>query len=57
MLNTILYNSDEGIKDEVNERLRKTVTTIIISTTNLPLEIMPILLSPIMMPNLTEIYL
>jgi hypothetical protein len=57
MLNTILYNSDEGIKDEVNERLRKTVTTIITSTTNLPLEIMPILFSPIMMPNLTEIYL
>jgi hypothetical protein len=57
MLKTILYNSDEGIKDEVNERLRKTVTTIITSTTNLPLEIMPILFSPIMMPNLTEIYL
>ena len=55
MLNTILYNSDEGIKDEVNERLRKTVTTIITSTTNLPLEIMPILFSPIMMSNLTEI--
>jgi hypothetical protein len=49
-LNTILYKSDEGIKDEVNKRLRKTVTTIITSTTNLPLEIIPILFSPTMMP-------
>ena len=33
MLNTILYNSGEGIKDEANKRLRKTVTTIIITST------------------------
>lgn len=35
MLNTLLYNSDERLKDEVNKRLRKTVTAIITSTTKL----------------------
>ena len=31
MLNTILYNSNEGIKDEVNKRLENTPTVTISS--------------------------
>lgn len=54
MLNTILYNSDEGIKDEVNKRLRKTATTIITSTTKPSIRDNVHSVLPTIMPYLTE---